>query len=253
LTGSRPSWDRPSHGFLRKVFLFYVKILSQNHLPYPPIFTYTSLMKKHLTIILLLILIILAGLFILQQQKGASDSNTVSPTPVPVVDSSEWSTYSDNYLSFQYPNMISIKREGEVLRLSHSIAYRHPDPCDFKGDAPEKTILTDFDASFTVVNQNLKEYVESSDFPGWDYVSNNPFEFTTFRGYAVKLGVEGCGEVIYYFSISPNKTLVIKHALVTVFNPIIANYQEYLKLPGIIDPTEEFLIFNRLLGSLEVK
>lgn len=210
-------------------------------------------MKKHLTTILLLILIILAGLFILQQQKGASDSKTITPSPVPVVSSSEWSTYSDNYLSFESPNKISIKREGEVLNLSHSIAYRYRDPCDFKGGEPEKTILTDFDASFTVVNQNLKKYVESSDFPDWDYVSSNPFEIGSLKGYKVMVGVEGCGEDIYYLSISPNKTLVIKRALITVFNPIIANYQEYLNLPGIINPNEADAIFNRLLMSLEVK
>ncbi len=210
-------------------------------------------MKKPLTTILLLILIILAGLFILLQQKGASDSKVISPSPVPVVNSSEWSTYSDNYLSFESPNMISIKREGEVLKLGHSIAYKHPDPCDFKGDAPEKTILTDFDASFTVVNQNLKEYVESSDYPGWDYVSANPIEIGRFKGYEITPSVEGCGLDIYYLSISPNKTLVINRALITVFHPIIANYQEYLNLPGIINPNEADLIFNRLLGSLEVK
>jgi hypothetical protein len=212
-------------------------------------------MKKPLTTILLLILIILAGLFILQQQKGTSDSKVITPSPVPVVNSSEWSTYSDNYLSFESPNKISIKREGEVLKLSHSIAYKHPDPCDFKGGAPEKTILTDLDASFTIVDQSVKDYVvQSANYDGWwDYVSANPFEIGSLKGYKVMAGVEGCGEDIYYLSISPNKTLVIKRALITVFNPIIANYQEYLNLPGIINPNEADVIFNRLLGSLEVK
>jgi hypothetical protein len=174
---------------------------------------------------------------------------------VPVVSSAEWSTYSDNYLSFESPDKVSVKREGEVLKLSHSIAYRHPDPCDFRGGAPEKTILTDLDASFTIVNQSVKDYVvQSANYDGWwDYVSSNPFELGSLKGYRAMVGVEGCGEDYYYLSISPNKTLVIKRALITVFNPIIANYQEYLDLPGIIDPNEADLIFNRLLGSLEVK
>ncbi|MFA6295679.1 MAG: hypothetical protein WC666_04700 [Candidatus Paceibacterota bacterium] len=163
----------------------------------------------------------------------------------------EINTYSDASVSFEYPSSLLVKPQGETVTLNHSIAYKHSDPCDFKGDAPPLERLSDFSVSIKVVNKNLKELVQSSSYPGWDYVSKNPFKSGSLNGYKIMSGVEGCGEYIYYLTISPTKTLVINRAIVTEFEPIIAEYQTNLNLPGIISPNQAEEYFTKILSSFK--
>ncbi len=165
---------------------------------------------------------------------------------------SDWITHTDSQygITFQYPSLISMVQDGESITLSHSVSYKHPDPCDFKGDAPSLDKLSDLKVSFKVVNQNLKDFVQSSTYPGWDYVSKNPFKSGSVSGFKVSSGIEGCGEYIYYLTISPTKTLVIHRGYIAEFNSINGNYQKYLSLPGIVTPNQEEEIFTKIISSL---
>ncbi|MEI8327732.1 MAG: hypothetical protein WCG02_01180 [Candidatus Taylorbacteria bacterium] len=174
------------------------------------------------------------------------------PTPnIQQVTASNWKTYSDASISFEYPALLSIKNDGGITTLNHSIAYTHSSPCDFKGDAPPLDRLVDFGVSLKIVNQNIKDHVSSSAFPGWDYVSKNPFTFGSLNGYMVSSGIEGCGEDIYYLTISPTRTLVIHRSYVSEFNSIIANYRTYLNLPGTISPVHNEEYFNHILSTMK--
>ncbi len=195
------------------------------------------------------------------QQSNQTQQPTVQNNPVnlpvqktPVssqTNTSGWKKYSDTSLSFEYSALISAKQDGGTITLSHSVAYKHPNPCDFKGDAPPLDRLGDFGVSLKVVNQNLKDFVQSSAYPGWDYVSKNPFTFGSFSGYKVSSGVEGCGEDIYYLTISSTQTLVIHRGYVAEFNSINGDYQTYLNLPGIISPSKGEEYFNHILSTLK--
>ncbi len=191
-----------------------------------------------------------------QTQQPTVQNNPVNPpvknTPVsPKTNTSSWKKYSDASISFEYPSLVSIKQDAGTITLSHSVAYRHPNPCDFKGDAPPLDRLGDFGVSLKVVNQNLKEFVQSSTYPGWDYASQNPFAFGSLNGFKVSSGVEGCGEDIYYLTISSTQTLVIHRGYVAEFNSINGDYQTYLNLPGIISPNKAEEYFNHILSTLK--
>ena len=72
-------------------------------------------------------------------------------------------------------------------------------------------------------------------------------------GFRITNGVEGCGRLSYYFPDWGTKTLVVNRALITEFNPIVAHYQTYLQLPGIIPPDEEQKLFVTILSSFRIK
>jgi hypothetical protein len=87
--------------------------------------------------------------------------------------------------------------------------------------------------------------------PDWDYVSKNPFKLGSMNGFKVSPGVEGCGENIYYLTISSTKTLVIHDNFVSELNSISADTKTYLSLPGIITPNQKEVIFSRILSSIK--
>ena len=169
----------------------------------------------------------------------------------PQVDTSDWKTYSNSNLSFKYPPLLSLEKQGETIGLSHSIVYKHPDVCDFTGDAPPRERLYDFGFNFSVVNSSVKDWVQSFEYPGWDYVSSNPYKLGSWNGYKISEGIEGCGMDKYYFFISPAKTLVIDRAIVTEFNPIVGNYQTYLNLTGVISPSQADEFFTKILSTFK--
>jgi len=170
---------------------------------------------------------------------------------VAVTDS--WQTYKNEKYGFEfkYPALLSLKQEGEIVKLNHSISYKHADPCDFKGDAPPLDNLADFDVSFQIIGKSPKDYIQSIQWPNWDYVSKNPFQFGGFSGFKISPGVEGCGEDIYYLSVATNRTLVIRRPFVSELNGSVAGREAFLKLHGIILPEEEKGLFNQIFSSLK--
>ncbi len=192
----------------------------------------------------LMIAIVIIG-FVYYMYKNKDATPAVVPPAL--------STYSDGMLSFTYPEPLIVQQDKGIVTLRHFISHRHVDPCDFKGDAPPLEDFTDFKMSFQIVNKDVKGYVESATSPEWDYVSKNPYTFENWHGYHITLGVEGCGQDIYYLIISPSKTLVITMPLVAEFSAINGNRQEYLDLPGIIPPTTAEVYFSLILSSLKVK
>lgn len=162
-------------------------------------------------------------------------------------------TYENSSISFQYPSILSQSETEHGVRLLHSIAYKHSDPCDFKGGGDELDNLTDFDVTINVIDKNLLDYIKSASWPSGEYVLKNPYSFGKLNGYHITPGVEGCGEDIYYFKISDSKTLTIKHPFVSEFNTINQNNQMYKDIPGIISEENSKKYIEGILSSIEFK
>jgi hypothetical protein len=173
--------------------------------------------------------------------------------------------YRGNSFEFQYPSNLSLYPQEKSIRLTHSVPYRHTDPCDMRDGAKPLDEITDFDVSIEYFNKNLGETARSI-IPQQliaDYIKGNSFRITpgvvdeykvgSLKGYKITNGVEGCGVYNYYISLSANKTLYISRSFVPEFNAINAEYQKYLNVPGIIPPGQEEDIFNLILSSFKTK
>jgi len=179
-------------------------------------------------------------------------------------ETTNWDTYRNEGQGYelQYPEgIIAISEIGPRIVLAHAIPLVHPDYCDFRGDAPPLRTLTDFEVSIEVVSRSLREAViaNESDYLVSGFLVDDRLRIEpdfidevsigSLKGYRITMGVEGCGEYTYYFPLTPRNVLVVKRTFVTEFKPIIANYEEYLKLAGIIPPDEEERLFNSILST----
>ncbi|MEI6420505.1 MAG: hypothetical protein WCO30_02615, partial [bacterium] len=162
-----------------------------------------------------------------------------------------WKTYKfpEQKYSIKYPNYLTLKESKDGFVLGHSIVSKHPNACDFKGDSKPLENLTDFNVSFNVINKSVKDLVDGSSYPGWKYVSSNPFSSGDIKGYKIMSGIEGCGTYDYYLSISPSKTLLIKRLLITELGSSVLDKEKYLSLPGVIKPNQEEELFNKILST----
>ena len=208
--------------------------------------------SQKILITLLGLLIIVGGyyLFTTPKKVPASISETSSSTdPAANVQIKK---YIGSDFSFQYPAALQALQNNATVTLTHSVPYKHTNPCDFKGDGPKLDALTDFSMTIKVVPQSVKDYLQSSGWPDWNYVSQNPFTLGAWSGYHIAPGAEGCGEDLYYLTVSPNQTVVITHPFVAEFAEINGNHQKYLGLPGVIAPTTSEAYFSQILASLKI-
>lgn len=205
-----------------------------------------------------MLIIIVVVLVAIAAYNMGKDRNTYV-APIPTISStpsaspvSEKATYSDSQLSFEYPKILTQAKSGDTVVVAHAVQYVHPDLCDFKGDAAPKKEITDFAATFKVIPTDLKTSVVNNH-GDWDYASKNPLTLGQWTGYHTLAAVEGCGIDTTYLKITPAKTLIIIRPIVSEFQPINANYQKYLALPGIIKPETADEYFKEIIASLQVK
>jgi hypothetical protein len=71
------------------------------------------------------------------------------------------------------------------------------------------------------------------------------------KGYRISTGVEGCGLDKYYFPLDSAHTLFVERYKITELDPIIKNYREHRKLPGVISPEKEEQVFNQILSTFQ--
>ncbi len=224
-------------------------------------------------IILVVVLTSLCGYFIFVKKSATilteqpSLSADISNTKLPdSVVNPNWKKYSGSSFEFEYPSLIILNEEGKVIRLSHSVSYKHNNPCDFKGDAVPLEKLADFGVSISVSNKNLKDTIQSnegSDYITKDFFKNNTltlspgfideFSVGSLKGFQITTGAEGCGRFSYYFSISSSKTLFVNRSYVPELNSVNTDYKTYLNLTDIILPSQEYDFFVKILSSLKVK
>ncbi len=183
-----------------------------------------------------------------------------------------WKTYRDKGQGFEikYPaKLIRLSKDDQRLKLLHSIPFEHPNPCDFD-DTPDPPLseLVDFNIGIEVLDKNLKGAIVSYETSAAEYflarltsdsvLQLEPGYIDTLRigplaGYRIPQGVEGYGRLAYYFPLRSEKTLVVTRARIIELDPIIKNYIENRKLPGVIPPEKEEELFNRILSTFKFR
>lgn len=171
-------------------------------------------------------------------------------------------------MSFAYPpNRLSVRTDQTVIRLRHSVPWTHPDPCDFKGDAPQLQALTDFNVSFEVVESTLlpaitrtegSDYIVKEFFPDGRFTPRDDSFVTaanmgTLSGYHVYSGIEGCGRHAYYFPTPTGRTLVVLRQFIAEFNPVNGDTDQVRALSGVILPDVEDQLFVKVMESVRFR
>jgi len=206
-------------------------------------------------------------LLVAQGQSPVTQSlSTPQPLQNPNNQTSGWKTYRGASFEFQYPPILSLVQQGETVFLTHSVAYRHPNPCDLRGDGQPLDKITDFNISLEVVDANLKDTVKANE---GDFLTENYFQGATLLtspgfidelglgslrgGYRVTSGAEGCGRFNYYFPLSANKTLFVHRSFIPEFKSINRDYQKYLSVSGTIAPNQEEDFFRNIFYSFNFR
>lgn len=226
-------------------------------------------------VVLVLMLLVIAGLFFSIQSPPVYNPPTGLPEIVSNVPTSlsqserPVSVTSKNYsskkfgLSFTYPTEIKVNENDQEINLSHSIPYKNYG-CDMRGDGIQYDNLTDFGIKIQVINKPFTEAVQL-DSP---YMANEIFvdggmviapgfidsyKNGVLDGYAIYMGAEGCGQTVYYFEITDNKTLIIKRHQVQEFSGAITEdvRKAVLAVSGVITPEKEKVFFDQILSSIK--
>jgi len=158
-------------------------------------------------------------------------------------DTSNWKTYRDSQYNyeFRYPEKILLSNEGETVSLNHQIPYRNSGECDMVGGDKIYELLTDFSATFKIVD-GLKKL----------NVIDGELSAGGLQGVYEYNGAEGCGETVYYFPFGSDKTLVIKRANVQILSGLRNNSDEreqILKILGAISKEENDRLFKGMLET----
>lgn len=226
---------------------------------------------QYVLIAAILVIIVGAGIFGYRywwSPEGQPKSPQEKPPDEVTKDETiNWKTYrSEKYgYELKYPeNLITVSEVDYTIVMTHSIPLEHNDPCDFRGDAPPLTTLTDFEVSIQVANKSLREAIigSESDYVVSDFLLDNELKVEpgfideinigSLAGYRITSGVEGCGQYAYYFPVSSNKTLISIRSFITELKPIIADHEKYLGVPGVISPEEEERLFNQILSTFRL-
>ncbi len=161
-------------------------------------------------------------------------------------DTSDLKRYdSGRGFEFMYPSKLDVTTASDgTVTLSHTIPFENVNGgCDLKGDGEKSQTLEDFHLSLKITSDNTKlPYVDGTYSKG------------TLDGERAYMGAEGCGNTIYHFPISNNRTLIVTKGeiqiLSNVVDPKILN--QVLAVPGVISNEEAKTIIDGILGSFKV-
>lgn len=189
-----------------------------------------------------------------------------SQKPSATRSTANWKTYvsPDKKMEFKYPgDLLSFSESDKGMSFVHSVPSKHVDPCDMRDGAAELSAITDFKADFQYLKKNLAGAVTASEqsFFLEEFLEGNTLKisplyidgvkFGSFEGYKITNSVEGCGEYVYYFILDDKNTLRVTRTIVAELGSTQTDSRENLKIPGIIKPEEEELIFERMISTLK--
>jgi hypothetical protein len=158
---------------------------------------------------------------------------------------SDWKTYTntkDGY-TFSYPTKLSLKTSPDGVLLTHSIPFENTDGgCDMVGNGVISKTLGDFNVLVSLVEGQVNPpYVDGTYTKG------------SLNGKWAYRGAEGCGQTVYYFPISGNRTLVITKQELQILSTIVAPdvRAKVLAVPGVIPREEAENILDRILSTFK--
>ncbi|NDB59343.1 hypothetical protein EB001_12970 [bacterium] len=154
----------------------------------------------------------------------------------------EYKNIKDGY-TFEYPTKLSLSTSIDGVNLTHSIPFENTDGgCDMVGNAKVSKTLVDFNVSISIVPGQIKPpYVDGT------------FSGGSLKGDWVYRGAEGCGQTVYYFPISGNRTLILTKHELQVLSPVVAPdvRNKVLAVPGVISYEESNKIIEEILSTLK--
>lgn len=169
-------------------------------------------------------------------------------------------------ISFIYPGSLKLISKENSINLYHQIKFENSGDCDMTEEGKKYEYLTDFDLTISITNKDIvssmKEfspYIPEENFiigkvqpsPGFiDEYSNGKY-----AGYSIYEGAEGCGHTIYYLSITPQKTLVVKNKSIQILSSARTGpeKEKALLTTGIITPEVNSYYFDYIMKSLSVR
>lgn len=213
--------------------------------------------------IVLVVLALVLGYAFAKKTQAPNDSADAPKTG--------WKEYEGQGFNFDYPENLSVSKDGLYIALSHSVAQQVPNLCDFVGEGPEYLDkLTDLSVSMKLTNKDLTGAIDEdqgSSYITAEFFENNklkneedyyeggyimPFTAGSLKGYQLTQGAEGCGRYTYYFPVSEKNTLVVRRAFIPELS-VSLDKEKYLTLPNIISPEKETEYFSAMLSSLEIE
>lgn len=155
-----------------------------------------------------------------------------------------WQTYTNQEYgySFKYPTNLTLYDKNNIITLNHSIPYVNSGDCDMSGGIQQYDNLNDFNVTFKI---KLSKEIELPPYYDGDYKSG------ILNGKWYWEGIEGCGEIKYYFPIANGKTLLVSKDLVQAYSGIstVWDMDKILNTPGVITYEESEKIFDQILST----
>jgi len=161
-----------------------------------------------------------------------------------------WKTY--RYPSgdtFRYPQYLVLSRRGNLIKLRHSIRFKHDDPCDYSDEPRTLSSLVDFDVSFELVSKG-KEIPDIESLP-----SNLIITVGSLKGLSEQFSSEGCGEYNYTFPLARGRFLFVRREIIGMFSfgaQKFGDEEIALKKPGIIGPKQEERLSMTILSTFKL-
>lgn len=192
-------------------------------------------------------------------------SDPIDISTLPLDPYAGWQRGSLAGVDFRVPHEVHVAIANGTAVLSHRVPWPHTDPCDFKGDAPELTALTDLDLALSLERGTAAEIVARI-FPygapdmydasvgAWKYGEGFIEQTRLGSREATKViqGVEGCGLTTYFIPLENGQTLIAKQKVVTELGRHV-----YLNIPAdvmaqAIVPEKEEAYVEMILSSVLV-
>ncbi len=179
----------------------------------------------------------------------------------------KWATYRNEEvgLEFRHPaSILTVSKSQGWIHLTHVVAHRHSDPCDFSDANRYLEQFKDFNVSLKMFPGGFREAVltHESDFVtsrflrGYRLLTEPGFiddiRIGPHRGYRIQVGSHGCGLSRYYFPLDHKRTLLVWHWLVPEFSGSYKYRDRVLSLPGVITPAQAQKIFQRVVSSTKI-
>lgn len=159
---------------------------------------------------------------------------------------------------------LRVESKGDGLIVSHAIAHRHPNPCDFSGEQPELDSLVDFHVEFEPLFEGLRASILKREagapvaelFLDSNAVKTEPGFLERVmvggkKGYRISMGAEGCGIKLYYLETGP-WTLRVTQKVIGEFNNASGGFAAFENLPGVISPMDTDGLLIKLLESVRI-
>ena len=173
-------------------------------------------------------------------------------SPIPA----SWKTYSGAAFSFRYPPNLILKIKKNQIELSHTVRFRHTDPCDANDNPQKLDRLEDFNVTFTVEKSSVNVGAGEVTKEDWETTSEGLIDTGNLQGNVMLNTAEGCGQYVYSFLAKSGKTLKIQRLQISLFNPTSFQYgddKRALKLKSVITPKQENQTFKSIVESIKFK